>query len=98
RLEGAGAHGHPLDPGDGDGRRLAGGAMSFDTLDQLLFAVLAATALVSALYMILQRNPTYSAFSFIVTLCSISAIYGLLGSSFIAVLQLVVYAGAIMVL
>jgi NADH-quinone oxidoreductase subunit J len=74
--------------------------MSFllENADLALFYVFAALALVSALYMILQRNPTYSAFSFIVTLCSLSAIYGLLGSSFIAVLQVVVYAGAIMVL
>jgi NADH-quinone oxidoreductase subunit J len=72
--------------------------MSFEGFDQALFGVLAVVALASALFMILQRNPTYSAFSFIVTLCSISGIYGLLGSSFIAVLQIVVYAGAIMVL
>jgi NADH-quinone oxidoreductase subunit J len=69
-----------------------------EILDSALFYVFAGLALISALYMILQRNPTYSAFSFIVTLCSLSAIYGLLGSSFIAVLQIVVYAGAIMVL
>jgi NADH-quinone oxidoreductase subunit J len=74
--------------------------MSFllENLDTALFYFFCAIALGSALYMILQRNPTYSAFSFIVTLCSLSAIYGLLGSSFIAVLQIVVYAGAIMVL
>ena len=47
---------------------------------------------------VLQRNPIYSAFALIVTLCSLSVIYGLLGSPFIAVLQIVVYAGAIMVL
>lgn len=67
-------------------------------LDPALFYVFAALALVSATYMVTQRNPTYSAFSFIVTLVSLSAIYGLLGSPFIAVLQIVVYAGAIMVL
>ena len=67
-------------------------------LDPVLFYFFAALALSSATYMVAQRNPTYSAFSFIVTLCSLSAIYGLLGSSFIAVLQIVVYAGAIMVL
>jgi NADH-quinone oxidoreductase subunit J len=74
--------------------------MSFalENLEPALFYLLCAVALGSSLYMILQRNPTYSAFSFILTLCSLSAIYGLLGSSFIAVLQIVVYAGAIMVL
>ena len=67
-------------------------------LDPALFYLFAALALVSAGYMIVQRNPNYSAFSFVVTLISLSAIYGLLGSPFIAVLQIVVYAGAIMVL
>ena len=48
--------------------------------------------------MVGQRNPIGSAFALIAVLCSLSAIYGLLGSPFIAVLQIVVYAGAIMVL
>jgi NADH-quinone oxidoreductase subunit J len=69
-----------------------------DTIDVVLFYVFAALALASALMMVAQRNPTYSAFSLIVTLVSLSAIFGLLGSPFIAVLQVVVYAGAIMVL
>ncbi len=68
------------------------------TLEAVLFYVAAATALVSAVIVVAQRNPVYSAFSLIVTLCSLSAIYGLLGSPFIAILQVVVYAGAIMVL
>ncbi|MBI3932618.1 MAG: NADH-quinone oxidoreductase subunit J [Acidobacteria bacterium] len=64
----------------------------------LLFYAFGALALGSAIVVISQRNPIYSAFALIVTLCSLSAIYGLLGSPFIAVLQIVVYAGAIMVL
>jgi NADH-quinone oxidoreductase subunit J len=67
-------------------------------LDAILFYVFAAVAVASALGVVGQRNPTYSAFSLIATLCSLSAIYGLLGSPFIAVLQILVYAGAIMVL
>jgi NADH-quinone oxidoreductase subunit J len=67
-------------------------------LDAVLFYAFAAVALGSALVVVGQRNPTYSAFGLIVTLCSLSAIFGLLGSPFIAVLQVVVYAGAIMVL
>ncbi len=69
--------------------------MSFDLV---LFSALAAVAVASALVVIGQRNPTYSAFALIVTLCSLSAIFGLLGSPFIAALQIIVYAGAIMVL
>jgi len=68
------------------------------TLDQILFYAFAGLALASALVVIAQRNPIYSAFALIVTLCSLSGIYGLLGSPFIAVLQIIVYAGAIMVL
>ena len=67
-------------------------------MDHILFGIAAALAVASALVVILQRNPTYAAFSLIVTLCSMSVIYALLGSPFIAVLQIVVYAGAIMVL
>jgi NADH-quinone oxidoreductase subunit J len=66
--------------------------------DSVTFYAAAALALVSAVAVVAQRNPVYSAFALIVTLCSLSAIYGLLGASFIAVLQVVVYAGAIMVL
>jgi NADH-quinone oxidoreductase subunit J len=68
------------------------------TLDSVLFYLAAALALASAVVVVAQRNPIYSAFALIVTLCSLSAIYGLLGSPFIAILQVVVYAGAIMVL
>jgi NADH-quinone oxidoreductase subunit J len=67
-------------------------------IDAIFFYVFAGLALASAVVVVTQRNPLYSAFSLIVTLCSLSAIYGLLGSPFIAVLQIVVYAGAIMVL
>jgi NADH-quinone oxidoreductase subunit J len=72
--------------------------MSVEILEAGLFYLFAAVALVSALVMVSQRNPLYSAFALIVTICSLSAIFGLLGSPFIAALQIVVYAGAIMVL
>ncbi len=68
------------------------------SLDAIVFYVFAAVAILSALVVVAQRNPTYSAFALIVTMASLSAIFGLLGSPFIAVLQVVVYAGAIMVL
>ena len=67
-------------------------------MDAILFYVFAAVAVASAVVVIAQRNPMYSAFALIVTLCSLSVIFGLLGSPFIAVLQVIVYAGAIMVL
>jgi NADH-quinone oxidoreductase subunit J len=67
-------------------------------LDAILFYMFGALALGSALVVVGQRNPMYSAFALIVTLVSLSAVFGLLGSTFIAVLQVIVYAGAIMVL
>ena len=67
-------------------------------MDQLLFYASAALAVVSAVVVIGQKNPIYSALALVVTLCSLAVIFGLLGSPFIAVLQVIVYAGAIMVL
>jgi NADH-quinone oxidoreductase subunit J len=67
-------------------------------MDAILFYVFAALAVVSAVAVIAQRNPIYSALALIATLCSLSVIFGLLGSPFIAALQVIVYAGAIMVL
>jgi NADH-quinone oxidoreductase subunit J len=67
-------------------------------VDAVMFYVFAGLAVASALGVVAQRNPNYSAFSLIVTLCSMAALFGLLGSPFIAALQIIVYAGAIMVL
>jgi NADH-quinone oxidoreductase subunit J len=67
-------------------------------MDAILFYVFAAVAVASAVGVIAQRHPIYSAFSLVVTLCSLAVIFGLLGSPFIAALQVIVYAGAIMVL
>lgn len=72
--------------------------MSIELFEAILFYAFAGLCLVSALVVVGQRNPLYSAFALIVTICSLSAIFGLLGSPFIAALQIVVYAGAIMVL
>jgi NADH-quinone oxidoreductase subunit J len=63
-----------------------------------LFYAFAAVTLLSALVVVGQRSPIYSAVSLVVTLSSLSVIFALLGAPFIAVLQIVVYAGAIMVL
>ena len=67
-------------------------------MDAILFYVFATITVASAVVVIAQRNPIYSAFALVVTLCSVAVIFGLLGSPFIAVLQVIVYAGAIMVL
>ena len=72
--------------------------MSLPLFHAILFYMFAVVAVGAALAMVVQRNPTYSAFALIVSLVSLAGIFGLLGSPFIAALQIVVYAGAIMVL
>lgn len=67
-------------------------------LDVLIFYGAALVALVSGVFVIAQRSPINSAFSLIVTMCALAVMFGLLGSPFIAALQIIVYAGAIMVL
>jgi len=67
-------------------------------MEMLFFIILGLIAVVSALTVILQRNPVYSALALIVTLGSIAALFILLKAFFLAFVQVIVYAGAIMVL
>lgn len=67
-------------------------------MEKALFIIFAVLALATALNVLLQRNPLYSALSLIGTLASLSALYVTLRAQFIAAIQIVVYAGAIMVL
>jgi NADH-quinone oxidoreductase subunit J len=67
-------------------------------LEKLLFIIFAVVALASALNILLQRNPLYSALSLIGTLLALSVLYVTVHAQFIAAVQIVVYAGAIMVL
>ncbi len=64
----------------------------------ILFYACAALAVLAALNVIIQRTPVYSALSLIVVLCTLAVVYLLLGAEFMAVIQVIVYAGAIMVL
>ena len=63
----------------------------------ILFYVFAAIAVAGGLTVILQRRPIYSALALIVVMVSLAAIYLLLGAEFLAAIQVLVYAGAIMV-
>jgi NADH-quinone oxidoreductase subunit J len=67
-------------------------------MEKILFIVFAVIAVLSALNILLQRNPMYSALSLIGTLLSLSTLYLMVHAQFIAAIQIVVYAGAIMVL
>lgn len=68
------------------------------SITQILFFVLAGLSLVSALMVITSKNPVYSVLWLIVTFFTISAHYILLNAQFLAVVNIIVYAGAIMVL
>jgi NADH-quinone oxidoreductase subunit J len=64
----------------------------------ILFLILAAAALVSAVLVIALRNPVYSLIALIGLFFSIAAHYVLLNAPFLALVTVIVYAGAIMVL
>jgi len=64
----------------------------------ILFYIAAVVAILAGLNVILQRTPVYSALSLIVVLGALAIVYLLLGAEFMAVIQVIVYAGAIMVL
>jgi NADH-quinone oxidoreductase subunit J len=63
-----------------------------------MFYLLAVLAIASAISMILQRNPVMSAISLIGNFFCLAALYLMLRAQLLAVLQIVVYTGAIMVL
>ena len=67
-------------------------------MEQVIFIFLGCIAIISALLVILQRNVLYSALFLIVTFVSLALIYALLDAPFIAAVQLIIYAGAIMIL
>ena len=67
-------------------------------LTQLVFYLFAGVAVTSAVLMVTRKNPVYSAMFLVLTLFSIAALFVLLGAHFLAALQVVVYAGAIIVL
>ena len=64
----------------------------------LFFLAFASLAVVAAFNVILQRNPIYSAIGLIVVLCCLAGLFLTLSAQFIAAIQIIVYAGAIMVL
>ncbi|MGH7561320.1 MAG: NADH-quinone oxidoreductase subunit J family protein, partial [Gemmatimonadales bacterium] len=65
---------------------------------EVVFYILAVVAVLSALGCIVQRNPVTSALFLVNTMFALAAIYVLLRAQFIAAIQVLVYAGAVMVL
>jgi len=64
----------------------------------ILFLVFGAIALAGAINLLVQRHPINSALSLIAVMAALAGEYLLLGAEFVAAVQVIVYAGAIMVL
>jgi NADH-quinone oxidoreductase subunit J len=68
------------------------------SLEVILFIIFSFVAAVSAILMITRSNPVISALFLILNFASLAGLYLLLNAQFIAVTQVIIYAGAIMVL
>ena len=78
------------------GGRLAG--VPLINVDLVLFMSLAVVAVVAAAAMLLSRNTVYSALFLVINFMAVAVLYLLMNAAFIAMVQVTVYAGAIMVL
>src|SRR5215470_11307455 len=67
-------------------------------MDAILFLIFAVIAVVSAVNVVVQTHPISSAISLIGVMGALAVLYLLLGAEFIAMAQIIVYAGAVMVL
>lgn len=67
-------------------------------MEAVIFYVLATITVVSALCVVLLRRPIHNILFMIMTMIGLAALYILLHAEFVAMVQLVVYAGAVMVL
>jgi NADH-quinone oxidoreductase subunit J len=67
-------------------------------VDLIFFYLFATAAVLASLLVIGQRNPMYSVLLLIASFCALAGLYVLLDAPFTAVTQIIVYAGAIMVL
>jgi NADH-quinone oxidoreductase subunit J len=68
------------------------------SVDLILFLVLALVAVAAAIGMLVSQNAVYSALFLVINFATVAVFYLLLGAPFIAMAQITVYAGAIMVL
>ena len=67
-------------------------------MEFLLFVIFALGAIIPGFLVITQRNPIHSAIALIFSLLGVAGLFALLTASFIAIIQVLIYAGAIMVL
>lgn len=64
----------------------------------IAFAIFGALAALTSLLVILQRNPLHAALFLVISFINVACIYVLLGAEFVAVTQVIIYTGAILVL
>jgi NADH-quinone oxidoreductase subunit J len=67
-------------------------------METILFFIFAGVAVAAAINLLVQKHPIHSALSLIVVMAMLSILYVLLYAEFLAIAQIIVYAGAIMVL
>jgi NADH:ubiquinone oxidoreductase subunit 6 (subunit J) len=67
-------------------------------LEQVIFYTFAAMVIISAMMILFTRNVLYAAFLLIVTLLGVAALYVFAGADFLAITQILVYVGGILVL
>lgn len=67
-------------------------------METILFFIFAAIAIAAAINLVIQKHPIHSALSLVVVMGMLSVFYIMLYAEFLAVVQVIVYAGAIMVL
>src|ERR1700739_1290822 len=72
--------------------------MMQDNLQKYLFLILGLFAVLSALMVVFTKNPVHSVLYLVLTFFAITGEYILLNAQFIAIVNIIVYAGAIMVL
>ena len=67
-------------------------------IDDLAFIYLATVAVLAGMATVLVRNPVHSAVSLVTVVFHVAGLFAVLNALFLAVIQLIVYAGAIIVL
>ncbi len=67
-------------------------------MSEYLFYIVAVITVTTAVYLIFEKNPVFGALYLIQTMVSLAVLYILLEAQFVAAVQIIVYAGAIMVL
>ncbi|MEE8384606.1 MAG: NADH-quinone oxidoreductase subunit J [Dehalococcoidia bacterium] len=72
--------------------------MDTSFLELVAFAITTAVAIIAALFVVFHRNPVVNAMALVVNLACVAVFFLLLNAPFLAAVQIIVYAGAIMVL